>query len=427
MKFPIVTNFFRQGSFLHNVTLLASGTAIAQLGAILVSPILTRLYTPKDFGLLAVFMAIVASVAPAVTGSFEMALVLPKLKKMALELYSLAVWCALGISFFLFLLIVFFQDYFLRILDAPGLSGLILFVPVVLLVTGLFNLASYMSNRSKQFKFLSKAKIIQMLCAVTLNLGFGVMGFGVVGLVIGNFTGLFVGFLYLTFTQKDLLKQISFQWNRNKKLAVSRFSQFPLLDASSGLLNGFTLSLPTYFLSSMYSDSVVGYYSLMLRVVGAPFGVISNAIFQVYLRSVVDIAGKGGNIVALLKKVGFCLLIIALLPTVVLSLWGPSLFSFVFGQEWRVAGEYAQIMTCALSVRFVASILSATFVGANNPKYALFRRISSLIMVSIALLVAYYLNSVYDAIWALTISMILDDLIAFSLIYRTALKVNGGK
>ena len=67
-----------QSHFLKSIAILASGTALAQAIPIFASPILTRLYTPKKFGMLAVFMAIVSSISPAVCGKYEVAMVLTR-------------------------------------------------------------------------------------------------------------------------------------------------------------------------------------------------------------------------------------------------------------------------------------------------------------------------------------------------------------
>jgi len=80
----------RQSHFLKSVATLASGTALAQAIPILVSPILTRLYTPENFGALAVFMAIVSSIAPAVCGKYEVAMVLPQSNRQGIELLGIA-------------------------------------------------------------------------------------------------------------------------------------------------------------------------------------------------------------------------------------------------------------------------------------------------------------------------------------------------
>ena len=63
-----VKEILYKGGFVRNVVTLMTGTAIAQAIPILISPILTRLYTPNEFGILALYMAVVSVVAIIVTG-----------------------------------------------------------------------------------------------------------------------------------------------------------------------------------------------------------------------------------------------------------------------------------------------------------------------------------------------------------------------
>lgn len=68
----------RQSQYARNVGTLATGTLIAQAIGIAASPILTRLYSPESFATLALFMAIVSSLAPGVSGRYEIAIVVAK-------------------------------------------------------------------------------------------------------------------------------------------------------------------------------------------------------------------------------------------------------------------------------------------------------------------------------------------------------------
>src|SRR5699024_8009724 len=69
---------FSKKPFVRNVIILASGTAAAQIIAMALSPIITRLYGPEAYGLMGTFMAIVSIVAPIAALTYPIAIVLPK-------------------------------------------------------------------------------------------------------------------------------------------------------------------------------------------------------------------------------------------------------------------------------------------------------------------------------------------------------------
>ncbi|MGD8894316.1 MAG: oligosaccharide flippase family protein, partial [Desulfobacterales bacterium] len=121
-----------QSRFLKSVAILASGTALAQAIPILASPVLTRLYTPENFGVLALFMAIVSSISPAVCGKYEVAMVLPRSNRQGMELLGITLWIAFGLSLLFLFVVIFFSKFLLSLLNAQNLSTWIYLTPIFL-------------------------------------------------------------------------------------------------------------------------------------------------------------------------------------------------------------------------------------------------------------------------------------------------------
>ena len=70
--------FKPKSEFSQNVLTLMTGTTLAQAIPIIISPILTRIYTPEDFGLLALFLSITNIIGSVANGRYELAIMLPK-------------------------------------------------------------------------------------------------------------------------------------------------------------------------------------------------------------------------------------------------------------------------------------------------------------------------------------------------------------
>ena len=83
-------NRIQASKFSKNSLLLIGGTAISQLIPIGISPLLTRIYTPKEFGVLALFVSIAKIISVFSTGRYEPAIVLPKKDKEALNLMAIS-------------------------------------------------------------------------------------------------------------------------------------------------------------------------------------------------------------------------------------------------------------------------------------------------------------------------------------------------
>jgi len=150
---------------------------------------------------------------------------------------------------------------------------------------------------------------------------------------------------------------------------MARYKDYPIFNGSSSLLDGITLSLPIFFLAHYFPESIVGYFALLLRVANAPLSFISASVSQVNLRKVVDLVNERREVTPHIYKLALLLIAIVSVPTVLLVLFAPELFAFIFGESWREAGVYSQILIPALAVRFVASTLSSTLGATRNNQY----------------------------------------------------------
>ena len=397
-----------------------TGAVIAQVIPVAITPILTRLYTPEAFGLFGIFIALVSSISPCVTGRYEVAMVLPKWNNMAIELFAVSVWVGLAVSILCFLFFLLFQESLLHLLKAPDLEGWLLLAPVVLLAIGLFNLGSYFANRHKQYGSMARSRIIKSTAVITLNVILGVAGAGFLGLLIGNLVGWVVAFVYLVYRQRFVLARVRMKWSKRKVSLARRYAEYPIYNASTALLNGITRALPIFFITSNFSVAIAGYYALVVQVMNAPLALIFSAVSQVNLKKVVDSANDGKRVDLHVYKVALALTLLSLPPTVVLVFWGPELFSFVFGKDWLEAGRYAQILALAVAIQFVASTLSSTIDATNNNRYGALWNVTAFILTAVVLGIVSKNDNVEEMLSALVINNVALYLFYYYLIVKSA-------
>jgi O-antigen/teichoic acid export membrane protein len=385
----ILSDHFSPGSFLRNLTILASGTVLAQALPVLASPILTRLYSPQDFAMLAIFMAMVNMFAPIVCGKYEVAMILPKSRVHAHHLLGIALAFSFAVSVLLALVFLFAGNDIAELLDAGTLGRWIFAVPMGLLLTGLFTALSYYANRCGHYRLMSRARIIRSLFMVLLSLLAGVAGMGFAGMLTGFFAGTVIAVSLLAYENRNAFGADVWRLGRAKKWLFCKYRQYPIYNASTGLLDGFTLGLPVFVLSRYYPDDIVGYYALVIRVLVSPVGFISASVSQINLKKVVDIINCGNSPLPYLRKVAALLLSIIFFPSLIIIGWGPELFSMLFGHQWIVAGEYARILMPAFMIQFVASTLSPTLEATKHIRLlALWKIISFMTTATICFLFA---------------------------------------
>ena len=107
---------FKDSVFYKNIFTLLKGTVLAQLIPLIISPFITRLYSPKELGVLALFSSISIVLGSVVNGRYEQALVLVKTDKEAKHLTILSLLISLIVSVILFLIFILFKSYLIDFL-----------------------------------------------------------------------------------------------------------------------------------------------------------------------------------------------------------------------------------------------------------------------------------------------------------------------
>jgi O-antigen/teichoic acid export membrane protein len=80
----------RRSAFIKNIFIVMSGTALAQVLGFALSPIISRLYSPMDFGVFGSFYAVQGVIAAGLTLDYSAAVVLPKQKNDAINCFVLS-------------------------------------------------------------------------------------------------------------------------------------------------------------------------------------------------------------------------------------------------------------------------------------------------------------------------------------------------
>ena len=148
----MVNNLKPKSEFSRNVLTLMTGTTIAQAIPIAISPILTRIYTPGDFGVFALFLAIIGVFSVVASGRYELALMLPRKEEDAINIFSLGTIIIFLLTIFLFLFIFLFHQYLVDMSQNEEIGYWLYFMPLAFFLIGIFNLLSYYNNRQKNYK-----------------------------------------------------------------------------------------------------------------------------------------------------------------------------------------------------------------------------------------------------------------------------------
>jgi len=357
----MIVNLKTKSEFSRNVLILMTGTMVAQAIPIAISPILTRIYSPEEFGLFALFFALLSILSVLANARYESAVMLPKKEEDALHLFALGIIINTIFSFIVLLVVVLFNAPLTEALGNDEISIWLYFIPIALFFTGVFNILTSMNNRQKNYKDIASATITKSIVMAVIQLSIGLVKSGASGLISGQIVAQFFANIKLF---KNVIKEkkmiFSFKWLKIIALAL-KYKKFPMFSLPSAFANVLSGHLSNILISSFYSVATLGFYSLVQRVLGIPSALIGKSIGQVYYEEGTRERKKTGLAIntfdATLKK----LTLIALPSFLLLFFVVEELFAFVFGEEWRVAGQYAQIVVPMFGISFVVSSLSSTY------------------------------------------------------------------
>jgi O-antigen/teichoic acid export membrane protein len=345
--------------FARSVSILAGGTAAAQFLGILAAPLLTRLYTPDDFGILAAFVALLAIVSVISTLRYDAAIPLPGSDRDAAHVLGLSLCAIVLFTLLSGAALYFWGDSIARLIELPELSPFLWLLPIGIALAGLYEVMIYWGIRVRAFPLMARSKLYQVITQLVVQLGcFSLGPFGLLlGQTLGSGAGAagFAGFL--TRQRWALIRQIRVAelW-----IAAKRYRRFPLFSTWASGCNTLSTQVPPLMLAAFFSPAAAGLYALSHRVLALPMGMVGQAIGDAFLAEAAE-ARREGDLPRLVLSIYEKLVQIAMPPAVLLVLIGPELFALVFGPEWRMGGTFAQWMTPWLLAQFISSPLSLLF------------------------------------------------------------------
>jgi len=408
----VLGNWYKS-EFVKNIFTLTSGTAIAQAVTLLISPILSRLYTPEDFGLFAFYMSIVAVFALISTFRYEMAVLIPKEEMVSVNIVYLSFVIDFLLCIFLLIVIVILG---LTIPDRFSINQLLkiwLFIlPVLVFLLGSGNVFQHWFNRQKKYKILATAKIIRSVGINGLTLIIGITGAGALGLFMGNLFGIVLFNLYFI-VKIYYIDRNKFNFLDKSTLIplAKQYKDLPLVNTPQSLMETFQINGIIYLLKIFFNSTIIGWYSFAMRILQAPMWLIVTSIAQVFYKEASENYQSGINIKNTVIKTVKMTALVGLPALIVLVSAGPPLFTFIFGHQWTEAGVYAQILAPWLYFDFIRYSIAQAPLIVNKVRSMFFLSIIGNIIVILSLITGrYFFNDVRIAFMLLSASMVLYDI-----------------
>lgn len=386
----MIRKLIPRSSYARNVLTLMTGSALAQAIPVAVSPILTRIYSPEEFGRFALFMALTMIISVVVTGRYELAILLPRKDENALHIAVLAIAISIILSAVLLLVVATMGAPIAAMLGDEDLTQWLYLVPVSTLLLGIYQSLNYWSNRKAHYRRLAVSRTLQGGGIAVSQLGGGWVGGGAGGLILGQISG--------QLAATGLLAKLVWSDDRNtfrklrplRSLVLARkYINFPKYLILAHGINSVSGQAAILFLSTLFNTATAGFFTLTQRVILAPMVLVAKAMGDVFRQEASRYYIHEGSCKEIYLKTFRRLVLLSAFPFLVFFYLAPTLFNWVFGDEWRVAGEYAQILTPMAFLQFITSPLSSMYMIAEKQKLDLLWQVALLVMIVFAFLLGY--------------------------------------
>ena len=359
-----------RSAYYKNVITVLAGATGAQALPMLVAPLLTRLCTPAEMGTFSVWLGVIAVTSIVATLRFEAAMVLDHGERQQGLCFRVVAWSATWLA-----LALTAGTVVARLLGLPALADMswleLLTIGAGTWLTATGQLVLSYAASHNLFGAAAKTKIVQAGTIALCQFALLYAGFDSAGLLLGQLIGLCAGLTAARWLLTPPMARFAFTLDKEQRAYLVRHQDFWRYSLPSSLLNAVVSQLPLFMIGMHHGVWAAGLFALTQRVLSAPISLIASSVLEVFKRQAVVEFQSAGNCRASYRATFRTLLLLALGPSLILFLFSPQLFSWIFGAEWRPAGELARILAPLYFLNFLASPLSYVFSVVGRQKMEL--------------------------------------------------------
>lgn len=388
----LLNRFRPKGEFARNTATLTLGTSIAQFFPLIFYPILGRMFTPEEFGLLATLASVTGILAVLATGKFDQGILITDSKKEAANLVGLTLFLSFAVLTVSFIVLQLFSNQIAGWLNEPQLKKWLWVPPLNAFVIIVFNCFNEWCVRHKYFFTLSWNKITNSAAHTLGKLFFGFANVTGNGLIAGDLLGRTFSAgtcVYRAWVKdKTVFSQVSVK--QFKELS-KKYIDFPKYTLPDQLINSIGVSIPVLFIGAYFNNVEVGYYSMTMQILSIPISVIGRAVRDVFRQRANEDYVKHGNCITIYKRLLVRLVVLGAVATIPIIFILPWSFTFVLGKQWEMAGEYSQILLPMMTLNFISMALSGVFIVVRKMKISMYWQMYYTAITIISLLIGFFI------------------------------------
>ncbi|HCD8544204.1 TPA: type 8 capsular polysaccharide synthesis protein Cap8K, partial [Staphylococcus aureus] len=374
----------RLNKFIGDSFLMILSSGIAQVILIITTPIITRLYSPTEFGEFTIFSNIAMILIPIINARYDLLIVNTKNDRSANILSQISFLISLLIL--LILIPIFAISAWLY----PNFILDFIFIIIMLFLVSLTNIFTNYLNKERKYKVLSLINVFRAGSMALLQIIFGLLALGSLGLIIGFSLSYIAG---ITLGYKTFKKHFNIVRDKEETKALFLENKNQLVYSTpSILLNSLSFSVVVFFIGILYTNTEVGIYGMAIRVLGIPVTIISLGLSKIFMQQANDYYIEHGNFRNLLLKFSFILVIVSIILYVPLYLFSEELVNILLGHSWVDAITVIKIVIPLFVIRLIVSTVSLSVIVLQKQQLELILQALFLIGTTATFVISKMLN-----------------------------------
>lgn len=411
--------------FFKNVSVLMAGTIVAQIINLLFIPILTRIFTPEEFGLYAIFNALASIYLVVTTLKMENSIYLADNTADLNRLLSTLVKSALILSFIIGVLIVLGAQNIYSKIPLEGQHFYLALLTFFYLATKTLQMYFFNHNiRNRKYSRAALSRVCGTVAMVCVTVVLSTINTSYYVLIAGVLSSAFVSLVILV-DANVLYKSFKLKMNF---VFFKSFWRFPVFLVPASAMELFCSQAYIVGFARFFSDETLGQLGAYHRCVNGPTSIVDHSFLTALKEALSSKLKKKEPVLPTITKAALALTCLSAIPGAVLYFYGPEIFAIVLGSDWRVAGEYAQILLPMYILGLIVSPISVIFYMVDKQNIDLYMQILTLGLILFCL---YMISStkldihealyLYSALYSL--KYFVQGVIVFSLAKSSDLKL----
>lgn len=412
-----------KGRLWRGVLTLSAGTAIGQILVLATLPLLTRLFTPMDFGVLAVFTALVTIIGRIMVLAYSGAIPICRNETEAAATVVLCFAITFVMTGICMIVLLFWGPEFSCLVGLDGDIVVLWTLVVALMLWGLSLPLANWSMQRREFTLNASNRVYEFGSRSIAQLAFGFTSLGGLGLSLGY------TFSYLVRLFHFFWHLRSESWQSLRDVRASTIAamahkhwRYPAFSCPSLMLGTASQFLPSILVAVLYDVVAAGWFGLGQRIFALPLRLLTESMSGIYLTEIARAPTE--RIDLLFRKTTARFALMAGVVALPIALMGGPLFAFAFGDAWYTAGTITQILIPSFVARFVVGPVSQTLNVLHRQDLHLFSAALEGTAMILAFAAGWYFGlSLLTTMWLYSGGSTVANLVYLGLI-RHVIQVN---